>query len=301
MNDTESAVSLRRSLHDDLCATRRQPRHLPRRRARFSIEIKVSPSTSTARPTPPRPRRSRPRRAPRRSPRTGASCTICVLLGRDAERGMLVRDPRQQLLWRVVGSGSSCKAANRGNSARECLLLLALLLVAPVEQVTFEFGVRGEHLSVEQRSDLADRCADSRQGGCDDLLRLCRQHCQVLYLVLFDGLLIAAVHPGESKQHVLGGCSDEIFDSQLIQGCVERILSAAQCAPQPTAESQRTGIRSVAFDDFAIATVILEAAHQPSDLRRAAEFGNGQPPPRPRRASMTPSSASRVITLVMCI
>src|SRR5699024_1110873 len=64
-----------------------------------------------------------------------------------------------------------------GDRAGQGLLLLALLLVAAVEQIAFELGMSGEHAPVEVRGDPVDGATDDRQRGADQVQgRVIRAH-----------------------------------------------------------------------------------------------------------------------------
>ena len=90
-----------------------------------------------------------------------------VLVGADAQRGVLVRDPREQALrQRAPGSGPG--AGEGGDRAGQRLLLRALGLVAAVEHAVEQLRVGGEQVPVEALGDLADVLADHRQRRLDD-------------------------------------------------------------------------------------------------------------------------------------
>ena len=98
-----------------------------------------------------------------------------VLVLGDAERGVLVCDAGQHL-ERVVSVLGHQQRGVRGYRSRESALLVTLGLVASVEQITFELGVRREHPLVEDRSDVADGGTDDGQRGLDDLGGLGGKH-----------------------------------------------------------------------------------------------------------------------------
>ncbi len=91
-----------------------------------------------------------------------------VLVLGDAERGVLVCDAGQHLerVATVFGHQESGVGSYR---TREGALLVTLGLVASIEQVAFELGVRSEHPLVEDRGDVADGGTDDGQRGLDDL------------------------------------------------------------------------------------------------------------------------------------
>lgn len=91
-----------------------------------------------------------------------------VLVLRDAERGVFVRNPRHDLLT-TVRILVDLARGERGNGTGQSFLLLALLLVPAVEQVVLEFGMRGEHPAIEQRCDVTDSGTDGRKRRADDL------------------------------------------------------------------------------------------------------------------------------------
>ena len=87
-----------------------------------------------------------------------------VLIDGDAERGVLVGDPRDEDA-RPVGVGVELQRCECRDRAGQRLLLLALPLVTPVEQVAFELRMGREHVAVEQHGDVADGGANCRQCG----------------------------------------------------------------------------------------------------------------------------------------
>ena len=98
-----------------------------------------------------------------------------VLVLGDAERGVLVGDAGQHL-DRVAPVFCDQERGVRGDCSRERALLVALGLVAAIEQVAFELGVCGEQALVEHRGDVADGGADDGQRGLDDVGGLGGQH-----------------------------------------------------------------------------------------------------------------------------
>ena len=92
-----------------------------------------------------------------------------VLVLGDAEGDVLVPDPGQQR-----GGARPVRGDQQGRIGRdgggERLLLGALGLVAAVEGVAQQLGVRGEHPPVEHRGDLLDVLTDEREGLPHDLL-----------------------------------------------------------------------------------------------------------------------------------
>jgi hypothetical protein len=98
-----------------------------------------------------------------------------VLVGADAERGVLVRDPREQLLRQVL-RGRDQRARERRDRPRQRLLLLPAGLVAPVEGPVEQLRMRAEQVRVEPPGDLPDVLTDRRQGGLDDGAVLLREH-----------------------------------------------------------------------------------------------------------------------------
>jgi hypothetical protein len=86
--------------------------------------------------------------------------------GPEPERGVLVGDPRQQLVrqaLRVVHQGGG---ENRDRTGQRPLLG-ALGLVATVEQPVEQIRVLGEYVFVEPLGDRADVLPDDRQGRRD--------------------------------------------------------------------------------------------------------------------------------------
>ena len=91
-----------------------------------------------------------------------------VLVLGDAERGVLVRDAGQHV-ERVAAVLGHQQGGVRRDRAGEGGLLVALRLVAAVEEVPLELGVGGEHAPVEDRGDVTDSGADDGQRGLDDV------------------------------------------------------------------------------------------------------------------------------------
>ena len=91
-----------------------------------------------------------------------------VLVRRDAQRDVLVRDAVQHHHW-VRRVGIHQLRGERRHRRRQRLLLRALLLVAAVERVGDELGVGGEHLVVEGLRDRLDVRAYRRERRLDDL------------------------------------------------------------------------------------------------------------------------------------
>jgi len=98
-----------------------------------------------------------------------------VLIGGHPQRCVFVRDPGQQRP-QSLRIGIQLQGRETGDGRGQCALLVALLLVAAVEQVPLQLGMSGEHLLVEQRRDLADGRADSGQRCTDNLPGSLRQH-----------------------------------------------------------------------------------------------------------------------------
>jgi hypothetical protein len=98
-----------------------------------------------------------------------------VLSCRDAKRRVLMGDAREHR----VRVGPVLVDEQRGigrDGGRQGALLVALRLVAPVEQVPLQFGVRCEHPPVEDARDVAKCGADRGQGGTDGLRGGGREH-----------------------------------------------------------------------------------------------------------------------------
>ena len=91
-----------------------------------------------------------------------------ILILSDAERHVLVSNPRQHVHW-VWGIVVYQHGREGCDGRSECLLLLAGLLVAAVEGVSDQFWVGGEHLLVEHRGDGVDVLPDQWEGRTDDL------------------------------------------------------------------------------------------------------------------------------------
>jgi hypothetical protein len=90
-----------------------------------------------------------------------------VLVRPDAQRGVLVRDPGQQILGQVTGRVDQ-GAGVRGHRSGQRLLLGALRLVAAVEGAVQELRMAGEHVPVEVLGDLVDVLADDRKRRFDE-------------------------------------------------------------------------------------------------------------------------------------
>ncbi len=91
-----------------------------------------------------------------------------VLLGAHAERGVLVRDAGQQPLRGGPRVRPAQRPGEGGDRARQGAPLLAVGLVALVEQVP-QFWTRGEHGRVEPARDLRAAGGDGGQCRSDDL------------------------------------------------------------------------------------------------------------------------------------
>ena len=89
-----------------------------------------------------------------------------VLVLGDPERRVLVGDATQHLLGVRAALGDE-EGRVRRDGPGERALLVALRLVAAVEQVALELRVGREHASVEDGRDVVDGRADDGQGGPD--------------------------------------------------------------------------------------------------------------------------------------
>ncbi len=98
-----------------------------------------------------------------------------VLLGRDAERGVLVGDAAEHGVGPLVGVVQEVRR-ERGDRAREGLPLGAGRLVAPVEEVAQQLGAGREQPGVEALGDLGEGRSDGGEGGADDGDGLLGQH-----------------------------------------------------------------------------------------------------------------------------
>jgi hypothetical protein len=90
-----------------------------------------------------------------------------VLVRPQAERSVLVRDPRQQAVRQPVGVVHQ-GAGEHGHGLRQGSLLGAFGLVAAVEHPVEKFRVLAEQVPVEPLGDLPDVLPDHRQGRRDD-------------------------------------------------------------------------------------------------------------------------------------
>jgi hypothetical protein len=91
-----------------------------------------------------------------------------LVLGRgDPQRGVLVRDPGQQVLGDLLGALQQRVGEHR-DGAGQRHLLGPLRLVAPVEGAVQQLRVGVEQVRVEASGDLLDVVADDGQGGLDD-------------------------------------------------------------------------------------------------------------------------------------
>ncbi|CDZ91173.1 hypothetical protein RHRU231_800100 [Rhodococcus ruber] len=78
---------------------------------------------------------------------------------------------------------------------------------------------------------------------------------------------------GEFEQDGAGGRAGEVGDGDGVEGGVERLLGASQCAPEAAPGAQRTRLVALAGDDLVVA---FELPGEPSDGGGPAEFGDGQ-------------------------
>ena len=102
-----------------------------------------------------------------------------VLLGADPERGVLVRDAREQVLGELLGRLDEGAREGRDRAGQRHLLR-ALRLVAAVERAVEQLRVRGEHVLVEALRDLRDVLRDHLQRRFDDGSRTVREHVELL-------------------------------------------------------------------------------------------------------------------------
>lgn len=93
-----------------------------------------------------------------------------VLIGTDAEGRVLVRDPGEQVLRRLLRDFQQFGGERRHRTGQRQLLLPARL-VPPVEGAVQEFGMSAEHVFVEAVGDLTDALGDHRERRRDDLPR----------------------------------------------------------------------------------------------------------------------------------
>ena len=91
-----------------------------------------------------------------------------ILVGRHAQRGVLVPDTRQQFcrMRQIRVDEMRCEGRDRRG---EGALLRSLRLIAAVEQIADQLRVVGEHSPVELGRDLVDPRADQRKRRGDDL------------------------------------------------------------------------------------------------------------------------------------
>ena len=90
-----------------------------------------------------------------------------VLLRRDAERGVLVGDAREQLLGQLLRHLHQ-RAGEDRHGAGEGHLLRSLGLVAAVEDAVEQLRVLAEEMRVEATRDLCDVVGHHRERGLDD-------------------------------------------------------------------------------------------------------------------------------------
>lgn len=90
-----------------------------------------------------------------------------VLVLGDAESGVLVGDAGEKGVRSGVGVVQQCRG-EAGDGPGQRPALFAACLAAALEQPVQQFGLLGEHGSVEAGRDLVQRPADGGQGGADD-------------------------------------------------------------------------------------------------------------------------------------
>src|SRR5215813_12318026 len=89
---------------------------------------------------------------------------------------VLLRDAGQKILGQAIGrvhqSGGEC-----GHRSGQCLLLVAVCLVAAVEGSIQQLRVGGKQVPIKALGDFLDVRADDWQCRLNDGSRLVRQHC----------------------------------------------------------------------------------------------------------------------------